>query len=208
MCCWLGQQFQYSPLDYLIETNDAGELLVTICRLRNVAPKVRYNLHDLGRTVRFRDVGPALEELGYALDELAPGHLKLPFLFHYGRSDATVAYYGANISPVDVEEVMNALTELGGRCANYALIVGEDERANKQLEIAFELRQGERAPWRQEALRSKFLARLADVNQDYREAARFIPDGYEPKLAFYETGEGPFADIDPRLKRPYIQHAR
>src|SRR5262249_21301110 len=200
--------FQYNPLDYLIETNEAGEMLITICRRRNVAPKIRYNIHDLGQVVRFRDVGPALDKLGYKLGELAPDYLRLPFLFHYGRSDATVAYYGANISPIDVEEVMNALDELAGRCSSYALLVGEDERSNKQLEIAFELRRGSRAPWRQEALSRKFLARLAELNQDYREAARFIPDGYEPKLAFYEPGDGPFADIDPRLKRPYIQRAR
>jgi phenylacetate-CoA ligase len=200
--------FQYNPLDYLIETNESGELLITICRLRNVAPKIRYNIHDLGQVVRFRDVAPALERLGYTLEGLAPGHLKLPFLFHYGRSDATVAYYGANISPVDIEEVMHTLEELARRCAGYALLVGEDERSNKQLEVAFELRQGERAPWRQEALRRRFLARLAEINQDYREAARFIPDGYEPTLAFYKPGEGPFAGIDPRLKRPYIQRAR
>jgi len=156
---------------------------------------------DAGQVIRFRDIVPAL-------DEIAPDYLGLPFLFHYGRSDATVAYYRANISPVDVEEVMNALEELAGRCAGYALLVGEDERSNKQLEIAFELCQGGGAPWRREALRRKFLARLAEINQDYREAARFIPDGYEPTLAFYRPGEGPFANIDPRVNRPYIQCAR
>jgi phenylacetate-CoA ligase len=200
--------FQYNPLDYLIETNEAGELLITICRLRNVAPKIRYNIRDLGQVVRFRDVGPALERLGRTLDEINRDYLELPFLFHYGRSDATVAYYGANISPVDVEEVMHALSEIADRCASYALLVSEDEHSNKQLEIALELRTGERAPWRQEALRRKFLGRLGEINQDYREAARFIPKGYEPTVAFYKTGEGPFADIDPRLKRPYIQNRR
>jgi phenylacetate-CoA ligase len=200
--------FQYNPLDYLIETNEAGELLITICRLRNVAPKIRYNIHDLGQAVPFRALGPALVQLGYTLDEITPDYLELPFLFHYGRSDATVAYYGANISPVDVEEVMNGLEEIARRCANYALLVSEDERSNKQLEIALELRSGERAPRRPEALRRAFLTRLGEINQDYREAARFIPDGYEPTLAFYETGAGPFAEIDPRLKRPYIRSAR
>jgi phenylacetate-CoA ligase len=200
--------FQYNPLDYLVETNEAGELLITICRLRNVAPKIRYNIRDLGQVVRFRDVGPALERLGRTLDEINRDYLELPFLFHYGRSDATVAYYGANISPVDVEEVMHALSEIADRCASYALLVSEDEHSNKQLEIALELRTGERAPWRQEALRRKFLGRLGEINQDYREAARFIPKGYEPTVAFYKTGEGPFADIDPRLKRPYIQNRR
>jgi hypothetical protein len=43
------------------------------------------------------------------------------------------------------------------------------------------------------------------VNQDYREAARFIPQGKEPTLEFHAPGEGRFAGYDVRLKRRYVQ---
>ena len=197
--------FQYNPLDYVVETNERGELLVTICRLATVAPKIRYNIHDLGEIVTYRHATAALDGLGIRVDELDPGHLELPFLVHYGRSDATVSFFGANISPVDVEEILNVLDEIATRCANYALLVSEDDGANKQLEIAFELRAGSAAPADGESVRRAFLARLGEINQDFREAERFIPAGHEPTLAFYEPGDGPFANIDPRLKRPYIQ---
>jgi phenylacetate-CoA ligase len=40
--------FQFNALDYLIETTPEGELLFTIGRQTSAAPKIRYNLHDLG----------------------------------------------------------------------------------------------------------------------------------------------------------------
>src|SRR3954454_21945024 len=44
--------FQYNPLDYHLEFSTGGELIVTLCRTSNVAPKIRYNIHDLGHPVR------------------------------------------------------------------------------------------------------------------------------------------------------------
>src|SRR4029079_14661961 len=92
--------FQYNPLDYLIETNDDGELLVTICRLDTTAPKLRYCIHDLGCVRRFDEVRRALGAGGVTPASLSEDWIDLPLLFHYGRSDATVAFYGANL-PVD-----------------------------------------------------------------------------------------------------------
>ena len=43
--------FQYNALDYIIETTPEGELLFTIGRQTSAAPKIRYNLHDLGGTL-------------------------------------------------------------------------------------------------------------------------------------------------------------
>jgi acyl-CoA synthetase (AMP-forming)/AMP-acid ligase II len=100
--------FQYNPLDYVIETSDAGELVISICRVETTAPKLRYNLHDLGCVVRFREVERALAELEMRPADLAERRLDLPLLFHYGRSDATVAFYGAKVAPTDVEEVVLA----------------------------------------------------------------------------------------------------
>jgi hypothetical protein len=43
------------------------------------------------------------------------------------------------------------------------------------------------------------------VNQDFREASRFIPAGFEPTLELHPEGTGPFAGHDVRLKRHYVQ---
>ena len=45
--------FQYNPLAYLLETNDKGELVVTISRPYNIAPKIRYNIHDRGHVLMY-----------------------------------------------------------------------------------------------------------------------------------------------------------
>jgi len=56
-----------------------------------------------------------------------------------------------------------------------------------------------------QATRKRFLDRLTEVNQDDREAARFIPQGKEPTLEFHPLGEERLAGYDVRLKRRYVQ---
>jgi phenylacetate-CoA ligase len=199
--------FQYNPLDYVIETNVAGELIISVCRAGTTAPKLRYNLHDRGCVVRFGEVRRALAKLGLRPPDLAGRHLDFPLLFHYGRSDSTVAFYGSNIAPSDVEEVVYSLPELADRVRSFALRLGEDEDANKTLAFAFELAADAQRPPEVEATRRRFLDRLAEVNQDYREAARFIPAGKEPTVEFHRSGAGPFEGYDVRLKRRYVQAA-
>ena len=142
--------------------------------------------------------------MGLQPADLAERHLDLPLLFHYGRSDATVAFHGANIAPADVQEVVYSLPELAERVGPFALLLGEDEEANNSLSFAFEVAAGAEPPEDVKATRTRFLGRLSEVNQDYREAAHFIPQGNEPTLVFHAPGEGPFADHDIRLKRKYV----
>jgi phenylacetate-CoA ligase len=197
--------FQYNPLDYFIESSADNELLISICRVDTVSPKLRYNLHDLGCVVSFASVTEALRQAGIDAKTLAETYLDLPFLFHWGRSDQTVAFYGSNIGPADLQEVVFSLPELADAVASFVLLPGEDADANKTLAFAFELANDRTAPANLAAVQGRVLDRLAAVNQDYREAARFIPPGREPSVEFHATGTGPFAGYDVRLKRAYIQ---
>jgi hypothetical protein len=43
------------------------------------------------------------------------------------------------------------------------------------------------------------------LNQDYREASRFMPPESVPTLELHRAGTGPFAGYDVRLKRHYVQ---
>lgn len=97
--------FQYNPLEYVIESNGRGELLVTICRASNLSPRIRYNIHDVGHVLRFRDLLPALRRWD-AEDVLRYRALDLPLLFHYGRPDLSVDYYGAVVTPDGVREAL------------------------------------------------------------------------------------------------------
>ena len=59
--------FQYNPLVYCFQTNQKGELITTLSRPTNVAPKIRYNIHDLGHAARYEDIAPVLVELGLVI---------------------------------------------------------------------------------------------------------------------------------------------
>jgi phenylacetate-CoA ligase len=197
--------FQYNPIDSYVETSDDGELVVTLCRTRNAAPKIRYNIRDLGHVVRFPELRAALAESGTEPRELAPRHSDLPLLFLYGRADAAVPYCGSKITPGNVEEVVFSLPELAPIVNSFTLLVSEDEHATKRLAIALELNEGVAAPADVEGIRARVLARLAELNQDYREASRFMPPESVPTLELHAAGEGPFAGYDVRLKRHYVQ---
>jgi phenylacetate-CoA ligase len=193
--------FQYNPIDTYVETSDADELVVTLCRTRNAAPKIRYNIRDLGHVVRLSE----LRRAGVEPSELAPRHSDLPLLFLYGRADNAIPYFGCKITPGNVEDVVFSLPELAPVVSSFALLVSEDEQATKRLAIALELRAETEAPGAVEALRERVLSRLAELNQDYREASRFMPPESVPTLELWPAGEGPFAGYDVRLKRHYVQ---
>jgi phenylacetate-CoA ligase len=197
--------FQYNPIDAYVETSDDGELVVTLCRTRNAAPKIRYNIRDLGHVVRYPELRAALTEAGVEPRDLVPRHSDLPLLFLYGRADAAVPYFGCKITPGNVEDVVFSLPELAPLVSSFALLVSEDEQATKRLAVALELRAGATPPTDAGELRDRMLARLAELNQDYREASRFMPPESVPTLELHAAGVGPFAGYDVRLKRHYVQ---
>src|SRR5919204_1021966 len=107
--------FQYNPIDYCVETNEAGELIVTLNRTANASPKIRYNIHDLGHVVRMPEVARILRAHGVTLSDLGGSRTDLPLLFLYGRADAAVAYYGSKGKPGGVGGGGFAAPGLGSR---------------------------------------------------------------------------------------------
>ena len=194
--------FQYNPLDYHLESGPGGELVVTLCRTSNASPKIRYDIRDLGHPVRMPKLRRVLRE---ARLELPPPGNDLPLLFLYGRADEAVPYFGSKVTPANVEEVLFALPELAASVGSFALVVSEDESVTKHLALAFELVEGREAPEEVEGVRTRVLTELRRVNQDFREASRFIPAESAPTVEFHRAGTGPFAGHDVRLKRRYVR---
>ena len=133
--------FQYNPLIHLMETNADAEIVTTISRLDLLAPRIRYNVHDEGGTARYARVRQVLAGLGYRLDRLGEHHLAhgprgplpwteavpLPFLWIFGRRDATISIMGANIYPEDVESAIYADPDLAAMVHSFQLTVHTDE---------------------------------------------------------------------------------
>jgi phenylacetate-CoA ligase len=196
--------FQYNPIDYAIETSPDDELVVTLCRTETTSPKIRYNIRDLGSVIRFPDLRRELAAAGVDVRSLGP-RVDLPLLFLSGRADQAVPYFGCKVTPTNVEEVVFSIPELAGRVSSFALLVDEDDQATKRLTIALELVEGEEAPRALDEFRDRVLERLRAVNQDFREASRFIPPESVPALELHPFGTGPFAGHDVRLKRHYVR---
>jgi phenylacetate-CoA ligase len=198
--------FQYNPMAYYVETNAAGELVVTMSRPYHIAPKVRYNIHDRGHVLRFPQLKRILRETGRT-DLLTEDALEtdLPLLFLYGRSDMSIDYYGANVTPESIREVIYAVEALAPIVNTYRLLSFEDEQANKRMEIAVELCEGAQMPGNADALGEELFEQLAAINGDFLNAWKHTaPRDNMPKLTLHAFGTGPFAGGQRKLKNEYV----
>ncbi|QKK07722.1 MAG: CoF synthetase [Planctomycetota bacterium] len=194
--------FQYNPLDYLVERSPAGELVITLLRRGNVAPKVRYNIMDLGGSVTHRAMVRALGAHGVDVASLPSPSLAFPFLFVCGRSDLSVAFYGAKIRTSDLDAVLNNDPVLREVFHSYQMSVERDERLDPVLRVMLERSRGSAAET-PGGLSERLYEAIAAVNQDFREVTRmFGPERIVVEV--FAFGEGPFAARDIRVKQRYI----
>jgi phenylacetate-CoA ligase len=196
--------FQYNPVDYIVETNDEGELLFTIGRQASAAPKIRYHLRDVGGRLTHEGLERKLAARGLRVSELAGRHSHFPLLYVYGRSDLTVPFYGAKLYPSDVEEVIHAHPLLAREINSFQLTSYEDERMNRRLKVRLETVKGSAAdvPGAAE-LRDIFYDGLCRFNQDFREVSKMFPrDSVEAEVYAFESG--PFSGRDIRVKNKYV----
>lgn len=198
--------FQYNPFDYVIETNDLGEMLVTIARRQNINPRIRYNIHDRGHIIRLKELLPVLERHG--LGEIVKHQrTDLPVLFHYGRSDLSVDYNGAVVAPDTVRDIIYADPALLEITENHRLISFEDESSNKQLHIALQLRDGaDLKPAEAKQLQKQIFTALLQLNKDFFNACKTSDAALWPSIAFYGYRKGPFASDGRKLKNEYVWH--
>ncbi|MEK7594588.1 MAG: CoF synthetase [Patescibacteria group bacterium] len=194
--------FQYNPYDYLMETNDKGELLVTICRIENLSPRIRYNIHDLGHVEQFYDLKKKLKALGRK-DLLKLAELDFAVMFHYGRSDLSVDYNGAVVGPEEVKQIITSNEHYASKVKGFRLISYEDKVAHKHLAIAVELEEGESLSEHQgQELLDGIVDQLQVMNLDFKSAHRTAP--FKPEIKVYGYGEGIFDVSHQKLKNDYV----
>ena len=197
--------FQFNPYDYLIETNEDGELVVTIVRKENVNPRIRYNIHDRGHVLRVRDLNAVLKEFGLE-HIIRQQFLDLPLLFHYGRSDLSVDFNGAVVAPDALRDVLSGDRALLAAVENHRLVSFEDEQGNRQLHIALQLtaKATHERTLDEAAYRKYILAQLRGMNGDFNNAILTSPDTSLPTVAFYPLRTGPFRSDGAKLKNEYV----
>jgi len=194
--------FQYNAVDYIIETNEAGELLFTIGRMSGAAPKIRYNLRDSGGVHSFDDLSRRLRNHGLELASLVPRTSYFPVLFVYGRNDSSVPFYGCKVFPSDIEQILSSEAALMSSFRNFQLAVAEDEHLTSHLTIHLEETGGAGSPVA-DSLDEFFFDALARVNQDFREVSKIF-DRRQVHVQVHGRDSGPFAGRDIRVKNKYI----
>lgn len=196
--------FQYNALDYIIETTEEGELLFTIGRQTSAAPKLRYNLHDLGGTMTHKQLAEQLRARSTDIRDLARRQSSFPILFVFGRSDLTVPFFGAKVYPTDIEEIINADAELVKQINSFQISSYEDETINRRLKIRLETASNLPRPLNSTAeLHEKIFTGLCRVNQDFREVTRMF-DRSCVEIEIYGFEQGPFSQRDIRIKNKYV----
>jgi phenylacetate-CoA ligase len=192
--------FQYNALDFVIEEVEGGGLLYTICRVDGAAPKIRYDLKDVGGTCTMADFLAKFE----GRMRLPSRASAFPLLWVFGRGDLTIPFYGAKLYPTDFEAVIASRPALaavvrGFQCANH-----EDADARRTLIVRLELVPAPQARIPElEELRDAFYGGLAQANQDFREVRKmFAKDAIV--IEVHPFGTGPFAGADDRIKRKYV----
>lgn len=198
--------FQYNPLAYYLEENAKGELVATISRPYNISPKIRYNIHDRGHVLRFGELKAILQKHGLGDIFRSSGQvLDLPFLFIYGRSDMSIEYYGAKVTPDSLREILFGLEALAPVLSTFRLISYEDAAHNKRMEVAIQLTEGAKPPLPAETLQDVVFTRLAAMNGDFLNAwKRTATPENMPELKVYAFNTGPFEGGQQRLKNEYV----
>ncbi|MDX9911405.1 MAG: hypothetical protein RBS39_06210 [Phycisphaerales bacterium] len=194
--------FQYNPIDYLIETNAASELIFTLLRPAYAAPRIRYNLRDVGGTFTHRDLMRILREHGVDVTTLPRGPA-FPFLFVAGRSDLTVGFYGAKVYVADVDAAIAGDPELRGRIHSFQMRVEHDAAHNERLRVDLERAASVAGELDPATAHRAIFDGLLRVNQDFREVSKMFADDHVV-VAIHPFGTGPFAGRDVRVKNRYI----
>jgi phenylacetate-CoA ligase len=201
--------FQYNPYDYAIETNEQGELIITINRMAMLSPRIRYNIHDAGGVISFRRMLARLREFGLdplrEVDRPEQPVFQLPFLYLFGRSDSTISYMGANIYPEDVEQALFAdpadAHRIGAFCLELVEIGEAEQRPCVHVEVLDGLTDDSELAGR---LRGQVVRRLVAANLDFRTSVAEDPRASEIQIRLHRAGSGPFAGNQGRIKRRYI----
>jgi phenylacetate-CoA ligase len=195
--------FQYNPSDYIVEQSAQKELIFTITRSANVAPKIRYNIKDSGGSILFRRLLKTLKEFGVEGKDICQRYLYFPVLYVYGRNDLSVPFYGAKVFSTDIDHILSHDERLLKTYYSFRMKVIEDERLNKTLVIAVERSQNSQETLPNEVLREVFFKGLQEINQDFREVSKtFSKDNIVVEQ--YDYGQGPFSTRDIRVKNNYF----
>ncbi len=200
--------FQYNPLDHFIEIIN-NEIVVTISKPWTLSPKIRYNIKDEGGMLTFNQMRDKLKSHHIVIEELEKKcnypRWYLPFLYVYGRKDATISIMGANIYPEDVENITYSDPFLAKEINSFCLSIEDDRKGNPRPCFEFELLNLEHKDQVENYLKSIMSTELAKLSFDYKKAKDEYPEAVEPIIRTFALYQGPFQENQFRIKKRYMK---
>ena len=116
-----------------------------------------------------------------------------------------VAYYGCKIKPGDLQECIFKIADLALAVNSYSIRTVENEKLVKKLIIDIELKHGfEPEKYGDNTYLYDLIARLKEINQDFRESIRMVPAEGFPELCFHKYNTLHFSQNNYSIKNKYI----
>lgn len=198
--------FQYNPSVYFMEELN-GETIITT---KSTTPLVRYNVHDRGGVIKFREMEEILKKHSYDYKKLLKKNglpesivWQQPFVYCFGRRDDTVIIGGANIFPEQIAPVLfnSKIKDIH----SFKLATDFDEQQHQLFYVFVELRGGISYDKKQSTRMKKkyhdlILERLIRVSSDYADSYRADPKYADFDIEIFINGDGPFSDDFKRTK--------
>jgi phenylacetate-CoA ligase len=201
--------FHYDPLNYLIETDEQQNMILTCVRMDRISPRIRYNLGDRGKVMPVSEVLKIVKKHNVTLPHQP--NTNLPMLFVWGRQGSHISFRGCKVAPENLGEAIRRLDEkmpgLNSRIAHYGFYQYE-RNGRKNTEIVLEVVDNKDIdPLAHKEFLNELLKVLALVNFDFIEQIKHSPDDEKPVLRIFARGKSPMTlqqERYPMKKKQYI----
>lgn len=159
-------------------------------------PLIRYNIHDDGGVVTYKDAIAACSEYSLEVADILKKEVpdapswKLPFVYLYGRSDFTVVLYGANVYPENIKSALESKEIRNLVTGRFVMTIEHNEDQDQYLLVRVELAdQINTSDSILKKIRNNITKTLLTVNDEYRSSYRAKGDSMQPTVILYSKGD-------------------
>ncbi|OIO20469.1 MAG: hypothetical protein AUJ23_00275 [Candidatus Magasanikbacteria bacterium CG1_02_32_51] len=168
---------QYNPNFINFEQLD-GQLLLSG---DNTMPLIRYAIGDRGGVYSYEQIKNKFTDFGIDLEKeaksrgLLPHWQQLPFVYIFERMDLSVTFYGVNIYPQIIREVLLDDHLQKYITSKFTLQTKFTEKQDQYLEIVLELKSQMELPVHlHEVVKGEILSALVEKSSEFRELFKLL----------------------------------
>lgn len=180
---------QYNPMARYLEEQD-GEILITGF---GGVPLVRYNIHDRGRVLAYKEVIRILSEAGVNIEKELSRQgfsikdvFKIPIFIAYGRADA-VHYYAVNMYRENIVIALEDKHVAGKLTGRFKMGVEENSKSDQKLVVRIELEHGVRPSEKlKKNIQLTIQENLERLNHEYNELCKYLREKKKYRLPAVE----------------------